>query len=457
MDVAVPDAAPVAFWRGLRDHVRMTVRLAPEWVLPIQPDGEVLTGHSIVIDDSRITAVLPEAEAAQNYPTASVIPLPGQVVIPGLVNTHTHAAMTLLRGYADDLPLLEWLEERIWPTEGKWVDENFVTDGTLIACWEMLTGGTTTFNDMYFFPSEAVAAARRAGARIVAGITYVAAPNRYAGTEHESIERGVAALERWRDEPAVSFMLAPHSTYAASVGSWERAGALADQLGVGVHTHLNETWGEVERHIAHHRRPSVRWLADHNALAPHFLAAHAVHMNHHDLELAAAHGVCVSHCPSSNLKLASGFAKVQRMLDNGITVGLGTDGAASNNRLDLFQEMRTAALLAKAVAKDGAAVDAHTALRMATLDGARCLGLADEIGSITPGKSADLVSVDLASARSSPLYDVASHLVYVCSRDDVTNVWVRGKRVVSDRRCRTVTQDEVRDLGRSWQRRIAGL
>lgn len=375
-------------------------------------------------------------------------------MIPGLVNTHTHAAMTLLRGFADDLPLLEWLEKRIWPTEGRWVDEEFVTDGTLIAGWEMVRGGTTTFNDMYFYPGEAIAAARRIGMRIVAGITYVSALTRYASSEQESIERGLAVMDQWRGTDGVDFLLAPHSTYGASVESWQRAGTLAQELDVGIHTHLNETWGEVERHIAQHRRPSVQWLADHGALSPRFLAAHAVHMNQHDFDLAAEHGVSVSHCPSSNMKLASGFAKVQRMLDTGINVSIGTDGAASNNRLDMFQEMRATALLAKAVARDGAAVDAHTAIRMATLNGAAALGMADRVGSIEPGKAADLVAVDLSSANNAPVFDVASHLVYVCSRGDVVNVWVGGEQVVVDRECVAVSGAEIRELGASWQRRI---
>ncbi len=430
-------------------------RLAPDHVVPVDPAGVVLDDHSVVVTGTRIEALLPHSEAAARYPDAQVVELPGQVLIPGLVNTHTHAAMTLLRGFADDLPLLEWLEHRIWPTEGRWVDADFVTDGTRIACWEMARGGTTTFNDMYFYPSEAVGAAQQAGLRIVAGLTYVAAPTSYAATEDEAIERGIDATRQWRDTDKVTFMLAPHSTYAASVGSWERAGALAADLGIGIHSHLNETWGEVERHIAHHRRPSVQWLADHGALSPTFLAAHAVHMTAHDIDVAAEYGIGVSHCPSSNLKLASGFARVKQMQDAGIAVGVGTDGAASNNRLDLFQEMRTAALLAKAVAKDGAAVGAHTALRMATLDGATTLGLNDLIGSIVPGKQADLVAVDLTGAASSPMYDVASHLVYVAAREDVSHVWVAGDRIVADGECLTVPADEARMIGSEWAERIS--
>lgn len=431
------------------------IRLEPSWVLPVEPARTVLEGHSVVIDGDRIVAVAPHSEAALDHPDAAVVELPDSVVMPGLVNTHTHAAMTLLRGFGDDLPLLEWLEQRIWPTEGRWVDEEFVRDGTLIACHEMLRSGTTTFNDMYFYPGEAARSAVRAGMRVVAGILYVAAPTRYATDEQESIERGIAVADEWGDVPGVTFMLAPHSTYAASVSSWERAGDLAVELGVGIHTHLNETWGEVERHLAQHRRPSLQWLADHGALSPTFLAAHAVHMDSRDIALAAEFGICVSHCPSSNLKLASGFAKVQRMLDAGLTVGIGTDGAASNNRLDMFQEMRTAALLAKAVARDGAAVDAHTALRMATLDGARSLGLDDLVGSIRPGKQADLIAVALSSDDALPLYDVASHLVYVCGREDVSDVWVAGRRVVADGVCRTVPRDEIRHRATEWRDRIA--
>lgn len=432
----------------------MTTRLAPDWVLPIEPPGVVLAEHSVIVEDTRIVALLPHEEAARRFPYASVIALPDRVVMPGLVNTHTHAAMTLLRGFADDLRLSEWLEDRVWPAEGRWVDEQFVTDGTLIAVHEMLRSGTTTFNDMYFYPDEAVTAAHAAGMRVVAGIVYVAAPTSYATDEQEAIERGVAARERWRDVPGVTFMLAPHSTYATSVASWERAGSLAAELGIGIHTHLNETWGEVERHVGQHRRPTLQWLADHAALSPDFLAAHAVHLDARDIDLAAQHGIRVSHCPSSNLKLASGFAKVQQMIDAGLTVALGTDGAASNNRLDMFQEMRTAALLGKAVARDGSAVDAHTALRMATLNGAHALGLGKLIGSVEPGKEADLIAVNLSSDDAVPVYDVASHLVYVCGRADVSDVWVAGRRVVADRTCETVSRDDVRQRAASWRSRI---
>ncbi|MFN8126945.1 MAG: TRZ/ATZ family hydrolase [Candidatus Nanopelagicales bacterium] len=430
------------------------MRLDAEWVLPVDPAGVVLSQHSVVIDPPTIVAVLPRAQAEIDYPEATPIPLPGRVVMPGLVNTHTHAAMTLLRGFADDLPLLEWLEQRVWPTEARWVDEEFVTDGTRIAAHEMLRGGTTTFNDMYFYPDEAAAAAVAAGMRMMAGITYVAAPTRYATDEDESIARGVTAAEKWSGHDRVRFMLAPHSTYAASVASWEVAARRAEELGVGIHSHINETWGEVERQVAHHRRPTVGWLADHGALSPTFLAAHAVHMSGHELDIAAEHGVSVSHCPSSNLKLASGIAKVVQMQQRGLVVGIGTDGAASNNRLEMFAEMRLAALLGKAVARDGTAIDAHTALRMATLDGARALGWDDEIGSLSPGKQADVIAVDLSAATHAPVYDVASHLVYVAGRDDVTDVWVAGRPVVVDRRCVHIADGEVRSLAGEWRDRI---
>lgn len=412
--------------------------------------------HSVVVRGATIEAVLPRAEAERQFPTAAVVALPGQVLIPGLVNTHTHAAKTLLRGYADDLPLLEWLEQRIWPAEARWVDDGFVADGTRFACWEMLTGGTTAFNDMYFYPSAAAREGVRAGMRVTAGVLYLEVATGYASSEREYLERGLAAVEEWRGHERAQFMLAPHSTYATSVDSWENAAALCETQGIGIHTHLNETWGEVERHISHHRIPSVQWLADHQVLSPNFLAAHAVHMTKHDIALAAEYGVTVSHCPSSNLKLASGFAKVQQMLDAGITVGIGTDGTASNNRLDMFQEMRTTALLGKGVARDGAALDAHTVLTMATLNGATALGLDHLIGSIEPGKQADLVSVDLTDATSVPMYDVASHLVYVCGRNDVANVWVGGDLVVRDRECLTVSRAEVIANAQQWQERISG-
>jgi 5-methylthioadenosine/S-adenosylhomocysteine deaminase len=423
----------------------------------VEPAGVVLRDHAVVVAADSILAVAPHAEAAAAYPDAEVVDLRGHIVIPGLVNAHTHAAMTLLRGFADDLALLEWLQDRIWPTEQKAVTDAFVADGTTAACWEMLTGGTTSFADMYLFPGSAIAAAASAGVRINAGLAYLTVPTAYAATEQEYLSRGLEVHQQWRDHPLVSFSLAPHATYSTTPQSMTRIRALCDEHRLGVHTHLQETQEQVDGECREFGMTGVQRLLAVDALGPGFFGAHGVHLDDRDIEVLAHTGSSVVHCPSSNLKLASGFAPVARLLAAGVNVALGTDGAASNNRLDMWQEMRTAAVLAKAVAGDPAAVPAHSALRMATMGGAAALGLADRVGSLVPGKQADIVSVAVDSPASQPVYDPASHLVYVLGREAVRNVWVAGRHLVRDGYCTTVDGAAVSASARAWADRVRSL
>ncbi len=432
-------------------------RLDARWVIPIEPYGSELPWHSVVVRDGRIDAVSPTDTAARAYPDLPAVDLRDQILLPGLVNAHTHAAMSLLRGFADDMVLKEWLETRIWPAEAKVVDADFVADGTRLACLEMLLGGVTAFADMYFHVEEAIAAAVGAGMRINAGLVYITVPTRYARTEDEYLQRGLAARESWQRHPLVSFSLAPHATYSTTPESMDRIRSLSADYGLGFHTHLHETAAEVTAELADFSRTGVQRLGRAGALGPGFFGAHGIHVDDADIELLAETGSAVVHCPSSNMKLASGFAPVGRMLAAGVTVALGTDGAASNNRLDLWQEMRTAALLAKAVAADPAVVPAHAALRMATLSGARALGLAESVGSLVPGKQADIVAVDLSSAGSRPLYDPASHLVYALGRDQVRNVWVAGRRVVADGTCTTLDDASVLARADGWAEELRHL
>jgi 5-methylthioadenosine/S-adenosylhomocysteine deaminase len=384
-----------------------------------------------------------------------VVLLPNHVLIPGLVNAHTHAAMSLMRGLADDLALMDWLEHHVWPAEAKHVSPQFVRDGTLLACAEMLLGGITCFNDMYFFPEAALEAALLAGMRSSHGMVVIEFPSAYASDAADYVRKGLEVRDRYRDEPLASFCLAPHAPYTVSNDSLKKIAVLAAELDVPVHIHVHETLDEIERSKAEHGVRPLERLERLGLLGPGLIAVHSVHMEPHEIALLAHHGASVAHCPSSNLKLASGIAPVAQFLAAGVNVALGTDGAASNNRLDLLQEMRCAALLAKGVSGDPRAMPAHAALHAATLAGARALGLETTIGSIVPGKAADLTAVELRGPGLSPCYEPVSHLVYAAGRDSVTHVWVAGKLQVAERTLQNPVFSALDTRGDLWQNSLA--
>ena len=436
--------------------------LLPQWVVPVEPAGAydsaragslarsgsehpcgALADHAVVVQDGRILDVLPADAAQSRYAAAQTLALPGQVLIPGLVNLHGHAAMTLLRGYADDLPLMDWLRGHIWPAETRHVSEAFVRDGTLLAAAEMLAGGITTCNDMYFFPQAAGEAYLQAGMRAVLGMIVMERPSAYASDADDYLARGLALRDELKDEPLLSFTFAPHAPYTMSDASFGRINTLAEQLGLSIHTHIHETADEIHHSLKQHGVRPLERLARLGLLGPNFIGVHAVHVNEAEIDLLAQHGCHVAHCPSSNLKLASGIAPVTRLMQAGVNVGFGTDGAASNNRLDLFAEMRLAALLAKGASGNAAALPAAAALKAATLDAARALNLDSQIGSITVGKRADLVAVDLHALSSLPVFDPVSHLLYVAGREHVTHVWVDGKLKLNDRRLVDLGQNNL--------------
>jgi 5-methylthioadenosine/S-adenosylhomocysteine deaminase len=394
----------------------------------------VLEGHAVAVRDGRIEAVFPVDHPHARFDSYDLVELNDHVLIPGLVNAHTHAAMALMRGMADDLPLMRWLEEHIWPAEGKHASPELVRDGTLLACAEMLRGGITCFNDMYVFPEAALEAARAAGMRVALGLIVIEFPTAYASDAADYLRKGLALRDREGDDPRVSFCLAPHAPYTVSDATFRQVATLAAELDLPVHVHLSETEDEVRRSLAEHGVRPVERLQRLGLLGPGLIAVHAVHLEKHEIDLLGAEAASIAHCPSSNLKLASGFAPVERLRRAGANLCLGTDGAASNNRLDLMQEMRTAALLAKAVARDAEALPAHAALHAATLAGARALGIDRLTGSITPGKAADLVAVALRGPELEPCYDPVSHLVYAAGREHVTHVWIDGEaRVIEGR------------------------
>jgi 5-methylthioadenosine/S-adenosylhomocysteine deaminase len=424
------------------------------WIIPMEPAREVLADHSVVVAGDRIAAILPTPEARAKYQAQRRIALTEHVLIPGLVNLHTHAAMTLMRGFADDLALMDWLNRRIWPVEMRHVSDQFVYDGTRLACAEMLRGGVTCFNDMYFFPQAAARAAREAGMRAALGLIVIEFPSRYASDAQDYLSKGLALRDELRNVQSLTFCLAPHAPYTVSDKSLRQVATFASELDLPVHMHVHETAAEIAQSLIEHGVRPLQRLAGLGLLGPGLIAVHAIHLERHEMELLAHHGCHVAHCPSSNLKLASGLAPVRDLLAGGVNVGLGTDGAASNNRLDLFAEMRLAALLAKGVSADATAVPAWQALEMATLRPARALGLDGAIGSLAPGKFADLAAVRIAGIESSPCYDPLSHLVYTAGREHVSHVWVNGKLVLDNGELTTLDTREVVARSAFWRERI---
>ncbi len=395
------------------------------WLCPVVPSNALLEQQAIVVQAGKLIDICPIAEANQ-YQANETVTLDEHVVIPGLINLHTHAAMSLMRGLADDVPLMPWLEQHIWPAEAKLVSPAFVRDGTLLACAEMLNGGVTCFNDMYFYPESAAAACTQIGMRANLGLVVLEFPTNYANDAESYIQQGLAVRDHLRDENLISFSFAPHAPYTVADATFERIMTLAEQVNIGVHTHLHETQHEIAQSEQTCGLRPISRLANLGLLGPNLTAAHCVHLNAIEIQLLAEHGCSIAHCPSSNLKLASGIAPIAEYAKHGVNIGLGTDGAASNNRLDMFAEMRLAALLAKGQSGDATAISAHQALAMATINGAKALNLSDKIGSIEVGKLADLCAVKLSNIETQPCFDPISHLVYAAGREHVSHVWVSG-------------------------------
>lgn len=435
-------------------NIPVDLLIEARWIVPVEPAGVVLENHAVAIDKGRIVAILPQEQAAARFAPRERKQLANHVLIPGLVNLHAHAAMTLLRGLADDLPLMDWLQNHIWPAESKHVSAQFVHDGTLLACAEMLRGGITCFNDMYFFPKAAAEAAITAGMRAAIGLVTFDFPTAYAADADDYLAKGLAVRDELREEPLISFCLAPHAPYTVSDRNFAKVLTLAEQIELPIHVHLHETEQEINDSLRDFGVRPIERLRRLGLLSPGLIGVHVVHLNREEIELIAEHGCSVAHCPSSNLKLASGIAPIADLLAQGVNIGLGTDGAASNNRLDIFQEMRLAALLAKGQSGRADAVNAHQALRMATLGGAQALGLDATIGSIAPGKAADLCAVSFDDIGLAPCYDPVSHLVYAAGREHVSDVWVAGRMRVENRQLLENNEIELIKLSALWQNKI---
>ncbi len=425
------------------------------WIIPVEPESVTYEHHTLVIDNGKIIDLLPTDLAKQKYQGTTTENLENHALLPGLINCHTHAAMTLMRGIADDLPLMDWLQNHIWPLEQKWMSEAFVKDGTDLAIAEMILGGTTCFNDMYFFPEITAAQATHHGIRAKLGLIVIDFPSAWAQNSDEYIEKGLALHEQLRLSDLCTTAFAPHAPYTVSDEPLQKIRTLADELELPIHIHVHETLHEVEQAQAQTGERPLQRLQELGLLNPSLIAVHMTQLTDEEISLFAESGAHIVHCPESNLKLASGFCPVARCLDAGINVALGTDGAASNNDLDMFGEMRTAALLGKAVAGDASAIPARTALRMATINGAKALGLDTCCGSLSVGKSADVIAIDLAHLETQPLYCPVSQIVYAASRQQVTDVWVSGKRLLKQRQLTTINMEELKAKIAEWQHRLS--
>lgn len=431
--------------------MQIDLLIIPSWIITVNEADQVLTQHAVAVNAGKIIDILPVKVAEQTYKATKTVVLPQQALLPGFINAHTHAAMSLLKGLADDLPLMEWLQGHIWPAERRWGDRRFVYDGSKLAIAEMLRSGTTCFNDMYFFAEETVKAVQESGVRACLGMILIDFPTAYAQDADDYLQKGLALRESVKNDPLIKLCFAPHAPYTVSDQSLQRIHQLAEDLNSPIHMHVHETAQEVQQAFDMSQERPLARLERLGLLDRHFLAVHMTQLQASEIETLAYKGVHVIHCPESNLKLASGFCPVAKLLAAGVNVALGTDSNASNNDLDMLGEMRTAALLAKAVAQDASVVSAHEVLRMATINGAKALGLEQQIGSIEIGKSADLITINLGGLESQPMYDPISHLVYCTTREQVTHVWVAGKALLEERKLSTLNEVELINSAQYWQ------
>jgi len=432
-----------------------TVLLLPRLLVPVRPRLQVLEQMAVVIEGELIAAVLPRAEAFESYPGARRVELAEHVLLPGFINMHTHSAMTLLRGYADDLNLQVWLNDHIWPVEKTFLGPEFVRDGARLAIAEMLRGGTTMFSDLYFFPEVTAKAAAQAGMRACIGLPVIDVPTVWAAGEKECLEKGLAVSAGWRDEPLISTALAPHAPYSVGDDALRRVAELSAEHDLPVHMHVLESKWEIDESMQHYGKPTLERLADLGLMNERLLAVHMTQLNGEDLEVLSGTRVNVIHCPESNLKLGNGICPVARLAEHGVNLALGTDGAASNNNLDLLAESRTAAMLAKGHAADPCVVDAFQALEMLTINAARSLGQSARLGSVEPGKLADLCALRMDALQTTPMYDVVSHLVYAASSQQVSHVWIGGRMLLQDGQFLHLDISDIIGRAKDWAQRIA--
>ena len=424
------------------------------WIIPVTEDDPILEHHSIAVHAGKIVAILPTAEAHEQYQGHSENNYPNHAILPGLINAHTHTPMSLFRGIADDLPLMDWLNNHIWPAEQKWVNEEFIHDGSELAIAEMLRSGTTCFNDMYFYPDITARVARDAGIRACVGLIVLDFPTVWANNADEYIEKGLDLRDKYRSDALIHTLFAPHAPYTVSDEPLKRLRVLSDEMDLPIHIHVHETKAEVDIAVNNDGMRPLKRLKNLGLVSPNLLAVHMTQLTDEEITMLSEAGSHVVHCPESNLKLASGYCQVHKLLDAGVNVAMGTDGAASNNDLNMIGEMHTAALVGKAVAGDAAAITSSQTLRMATINGARALGLDAITGSLEAGKYADMIAIDFNSLELSPVYNPLSHIIYSCDREQVTDVWVAGKHLLKERALTTLDEQKIINKVRIWNDKI---
>jgi len=423
------------------------------WVIPVDPDNRILPNHSILIEAGRIVAILPSQQVVE-FQARKTVDLPGHALLPGFINTHTHAAMSLLRGVADDLSLDDWLNGHIWPLETRWVGEAFIRAGSRLSIAEMLKTGTTCFNDMYYFPDQTAQVAEQAGIRASLGLILLDFPTIWANDPDEYFSKGLELHDRLRSHSHITTAFAPHAPYTVSNGPLKKLQILADELDIPIHIHVHETSAEIVNAITEHGYRPLERLRTLGLLTSRAQCVHMTQLLESEIAMLAEHGSHIVHCPESNMKLASGYCPVSNLLEGGVNVALGTDSAASNNNLNMLAEMRTAALLAKNYAADPTVLPAWQALRMATINGARALGLDQQTGSLEEGKAADMIAVDMNRLQTQPLYDPVSQLVYAADSSQISDVWVAGRRVLEDGELLTMDENAILKESQQWGTQI---
>ena len=437
------------------NKARVDLAISARWIIPVVPAERIFKDCSIVIHDGRITAIVPESELLNSYTPDVHHQLDEHVLIPGLINCHGHAAMSLLRGKADDKPLMDWLENDIWPCESQWVCEEFVRDGTSLAVAEMLLSGTTCFSDMYFFPESAAEVARESGIRAQIAFPVLDFPTAWGQGPDDYLKKGLALHDNYRSHDRIHIAFGPHAPYTVGDDALVRISTYAEEMQMPIQIHLHETAIEVENSLEKTGERPIARLERLGLLSPLTQCVHMTQVDDSDIDLLVHSGASVIHCPASNMKLASGASPVTRMLDSDINVAIGTDGAASNNKLNMLQEMQLTALLAKLSSNDAASVSAHTALKMATLNGAKALGLDAVTGSLEPGKCADICAIDLGDLRHQPVYNPVSQVVYTDTGPSVNHVWVNGRHLVDSRQLKTMSTHTIVKQARNWRDKIS--
>jgi 5-methylthioadenosine/S-adenosylhomocysteine deaminase len=431
-----------------------SIIISASWIFTSNSEGQLLSDYSIVIENDKIIDLVPQDKVFDEYEANDTYQLTDHILIPGLINTHTHAAMSLFKGFADDLPLQDWLNDYIWPAEKEFINSSFVKDGSILALSEMIKSGVTTFNDMYFFPDATAEAVKELGVRSNIGLIVLDFPTNYATDPEDYLLKGFEFRDKWRNEELITTSIAPHAPYSVSDEAFTLINTYSEELSINIHTHLHETQWEIEDSIEKYGITPVQRLNNLGIIGPSLMAVHCVHLNDQDMATLAKNKVSIVHNPSSNMKLGSGISDIAKMLKQNLNISLGTDSSASNNRIDIMEEMRLAALLIKGSTKSPESFSANEAIKMATINGAKALGLESIIGSIEKNKKADLVAIDLNSIENQPIYNPLTTLVYSSSRSDVSYVWIDGEIKLKDKKLVKIDEERIIQLAKKWQRKL---